>query len=166
RAFFVDRAIETTSHAAALDALRDASFDARREVVIEKAQDKPEDAGPLSAEMPASANAAATIIEDQRNRVVIETTNAHEAWLVLSDNDYPGWRATIDGNATDIFQANGTMRAVKVSAGRHMVSFVFLPLVFRASLIVSLIATAALGGALAIAAMRRHRSGQGADGRE
>jgi hypothetical protein len=160
RAFFVDRAIEATSHAAALDALRDASFDARREVVIEKAIGKLDDAEHSSAETQTSANASATIIEDQRNRVVIETVNANEAWLVLSDNYYPGWRATIDGNATDIFQANGTMRAVKVSAGRHMVSFVFSPLVFRMSLIASLVAAAALGVALVIAAMRRPRSGQ------
>ncbi|MEN3332277.1 MAG: hypothetical protein V7641_1642, partial [Blastocatellia bacterium] len=160
RAFFVDRAREATSHADALDRLRDASFDARHEVVIEKAIGKLDDAGHSSVEMQASADAAVAIVEDQRNRVVMETANPQNAWLVLSDNYYSGWRATIDGNATEIFQANGTMRAVKVPAGRHMVSFVFLPLVFRASLIVSLIATAALGGGLAIAAMRRRRNEQ------
>ena len=39
------RRIEAASHAAALDALGDASFDARREVVIEKAIGKKEPAG-------------------------------------------------------------------------------------------------------------------------
>jgi len=158
RAFFVDRAIETISHTEALDRLRDTTFDERRDVVIEKAVGKSEAADPASVEAQPSAGASATIVEDQRNRVVIDTTNPNAAWLVLSDNYYPGWRATIDGEATDLFQANGTMRAVKVPAGRHVVSFVFLPLVFRASLVVSLVAAAVLGFILAIAAMHCHRS--------
>ncbi len=154
RAFLVNRAIEVANHADALSALRDASFDPRREVIIENAGGKVEGAEHSSDETPQSA---ASIIEDRRNRVVIETANAAEAWLVLSDNFYPGWRATIDGNATDILQANVTMRAVKVPAGRHVVSFVFSPRVFTASLIVSLVAAALLGIALAVAAVR-HRT--------
>jgi Bacterial membrane protein YfhO len=160
RAFFVDRAIAVASHADALDGLRDPLFDHRREVMIEKADSEPETAAPSSVEAPPNNTASANIVEDRRNRVVIETDNPNEAWLVLSDNYYPGWRATIDGGATAIFQANGAMRAVKVPAGRHVVSFVFLPLVFRASLVVSLFGAAMLGVVLTIAAMRRRKSGR------
>ncbi|HEY9233080.1 MAG TPA: YfhO family protein, partial [Blastocatellia bacterium] len=157
RAFFVDRAIEVADHAAALAAMREASFDARLEVVIESAASQPADAASANRRTPSDTNAAAAIIEDQRNRVVIETTNAADAWLVLSDNFYPGWRATIDSRAAEIFQANATMRAVKVPAGRHVVSFVFAPEVFRASLVVSLAAAALLGLGLVVAAVRRRR---------
>lgn len=160
RAFFVNRAIAAATHADALDGLRDPLFDGRREVIIEKADSEPEAVGHSSVEAPPSNAASATLVEDRRNRVVIETDNPNEAWLVLSDNYYPGWRATIDGDATSIFQANGAMRAVKVPAGRHVVSFVFLPLVFRASLLVSLVGAAMLGVVLTIAAMRRHKSGR------
>ncbi|HJQ26231.1 MAG TPA: YfhO family protein [Blastocatellia bacterium] len=154
RAFFVGRAIEVTSHADAIAAMRDASFDARREVVIER-----DGAAPSNTQTPSDTNAAAVIIEDQRNRVVIETANAADAWLVLSDNFYPGWRASIDGRATEIFQANVTMRAVKVPAGRHVVSFVFAPEVFRVSLVVSLAAALLLGVGLVFAAVRRRGEG-------
>jgi Bacterial membrane protein YfhO len=157
RAFFVDRAIEVANHAAALAAMREASFDARLEVVIESAASQPADPAPANRRTPSDTNAAAVIIEDQRNRVVIETTNAADAWLVLSDNFYPGWWATIDSRAAEIFQANATMRAVKVPAGRHVVSFVFAPEVFRASLVVSLAAAALLGLGLVVAAVRRRR---------
>ena len=75
----------------------------------------------------------ATIIEDRRNRVVIETQNEDSGMLVLSDNYYPGWSASVDGAPAEIFRANCTMRAVKVPAGRHMVSFVFMPMTFKAS---------------------------------
>lgn len=156
RAFFVDRALAVTSHVDAVAALREPTFDARREVVIESDAGLSANATPLPIRMQASANAA-SIIEDQRNRVVIETANATDAWLVLSDNFYPGWRATIDGNPTEIFQANVTMRAVKVPAGRHVLSFVFVPRVFRASLVISLVAAALLGLGLAFVAMRRSK---------
>ncbi|MFL6213486.1 MAG: YfhO family protein [Blastocatellia bacterium] len=162
RAFFVERAVAAASHADALSTLRDESFDARREVVIEDTNGKLTDAAPSSSDRQ-SANAA-TIIEDQRNRVVIETVNTSAAWLVLSDNYYPGWRATIDDNTTDIVQANATMRAVKVPAGRHMVSFVFSPRVFTASLVVSLIAAALLGVVLTFAAIRRRTDSAQVDG--
>jgi hypothetical protein len=154
RAFFVDRALAVTSHADAVAALREASFDARREVVIEGDAGLSANAAPPSAGTPATTNAA-SIIEDQRNRVVIETANTTDAWLVLSDNFYPGWQAAIDGNPTEIFQANVTMRAAKVPAGRHVVSFVFAPRVFRASLVISLVAAALLGLGLAFVAVRR-----------
>lgn len=154
RAFFVDRPIEVTSHTDALAAMRDESFDARHEVVIERSGAAPANTQTLSA-----TNAAANIIEDQRNRVVIETTNTAEAWLVLCDNFYPGWRASIDGLATEIVQANVTMRAVKVPAGRHVVSFVFAPGVFRVSLVVSLAAALLLGVGLVFAAVRRRGEG-------
>jgi hypothetical protein len=160
RAFFVARAIAVVSHADALDRLRDAAFDGRREVIIEKAGGDNEAGGPSPAEAPPGDTASATVVEDRRNRVVIETTNPNEAWLVLSDNYYPGWRAAVDGGETAIFQANVTMRAVKVPAGQHVVSFVFSPLVFRASLVVSLLGAALLGVALAVAARRRHKSGR------
>ncbi|MFL6277044.1 MAG: YfhO family protein [Blastocatellia bacterium] len=154
RAFFVDRALAVTSHADAVAALREATFDARREVVIEGDAGLSTNTSPSPAGTPASANAA-SIIEDQRNRVVIETASQTDAWLVLSDNFYPGWQATIDGNPTEIFQANVTMRAVKVPAGRHVLSFVFAPRVFRASLVISLVAAALLGLGLAFVAVRR-----------
>lgn len=165
RAFFVDRAVEVDGHAEALDRLRDGSFDARREVVIEKAPGKSAGAERLPDATEASATAAVNLIEDRRNRVTVETTGTEEAWMVLSDNYYPGWRATIDGAATEIFQANATMRAVKVPAGRHMVSFVFAPPIFTASFIVSLVAAAVVGLTLLAAAIvwssafRRNMSG-------
>jgi hypothetical protein len=160
RAFFVDRAVAAASHADALSALSDESFDVRREVVIEHASGNLTDDAPSSSE---AQSAAATIIEDRRNRVDVETVNTKAAWLVLSDNYYPGWRATIDGTAVDIFQANATMRAVKVPAGRHMVSFVFSPRVFTASLTVSLIAAALLLGALVGSSAFRRKTANARD---
>ena len=42
--------------------------------------------------------------------------------LIVSDIYYaPGWRATIDGNAVPILQANHVLRGVEVPAGAHVI---------------------------------------------
>jgi uncharacterized membrane protein YfhO len=83
------------------------------------------------------------ITVDARNRVDIDVDASAPAYLILSDTYYPGWKASIDGSPAQIFQANGSMRAVKVPAGRHVVSFLFAPRSLRISLYVS-------AGALAV----------------
>jgi uncharacterized membrane protein YfhO len=74
---------------------------------------------------------------------------------VLSDNYYPGWTAAVDGSPAQIFRANHTMRAVNVPAGRHLVSFVFMPAAFFVSMYVSLAAAALTLAALILSAFTR-----------
>ena len=50
------------------------------------------------------------------------------AWLVVNDVIAPGWRAEINGEATDVLRANGVFRAVCVPAGTHEVALRFSPL--------------------------------------
>ena len=170
RAFFADQTIDAPSHAEALRILSESGFDPRTTVVIER------DAGTqktgnmrvsnftgrwsrLNAEMKLlPAPAIATIVEDKRDSVAIQTENGTEGLLVLSDNYYPGWRALIDGAPAEIFRANCTMRGVSVPAGRHLVSFVFMPAAFFVSMYVSLAAAAATLAALILFSIKRSRS--------
>jgi hypothetical protein len=55
----------------------------------------------------------------------VQTENA--GWLVVSELDFPGWQAELDGNAVPIHRANGLFRAVCVPAGTHELSFIFKP---------------------------------------
>jgi len=50
-----------------------------------------------------------------------------ESLVVLSDLDYPGWRATVDGQAAPILRVDGVVRGVRVSAGEHEVAFTYHP---------------------------------------
>lgn len=47
--------------------------------------------------------------------------------LVLSELDYPGWRATVAGAPAPILRANGILRGLALTPGRHEVSLVFRP---------------------------------------
>jgi hypothetical protein len=154
RAFFADRTVEAQSHDEALRILSDSGFDPHTTAVVERAgtSETQETAQDLAV-IPASA----TITSDNRNQIVIQTENVADGLLVLSDNYYPGWRASIDGTPAEILRANGTMRAVKVSAGSHLVLFVFAPSAFFASMYVS-VAAAAVTLAALILSIRRKRS--------
>jgi membrane protein YfhO len=61
------------------------------------------------------------------NVMEVETDTSEPAFLVTSDVFYPGWRATVDGAPTPIFQTNYALRGVSVPAGRHVVRFEFRP---------------------------------------
>lgn len=55
------------------------------------------------------------------------TASDADGWLVVSELDYPGWVAQVDGTSLPVHRANGIFRAVCVPAGRHEVSFRFYP---------------------------------------
>jgi hypothetical protein len=155
RAFFSSDAIEAGGPQESLDLLRKDGFDVRYTAVIESGhQSVARDSGYDQF----LTRGSASIVEDKRNKVIIETTNEGDGLLVLADNYYPGWNAAVDGAPTKIFQANHTMRAVKVPAGRHMVSFVFMPASFFASVYISIAAAILILCALIVAAVRQRRS--------
>ncbi|MGB9872691.1 MAG: YfhO family protein, partial [Anaerolineae bacterium] len=88
------------------------------------------------------------------NDVVLFVETDAPALLVLSDTYYSGWRATLDGEITSIYQTNAAFRGVIVPPGRHRVEMHFRP----RSLIVGLGMAGAGGlGCLALWWMERKR---------
>ncbi|MFN8511702.1 MAG: YfhO family protein [Chloroflexia bacterium] len=68
-----------------------------------------------------------------------------EAILVLSEVAYPGWRATVDGQATPVYTTDYTFRGVRVPPGRHTVRIAFEPPLWRLGWLISGITAGALG---------------------
>lgn len=154
RAFFAGEVIEAPNSRASLDALRDPDFNPLTTTVIETT-DPPSLNRTGYKSRPSDS---AVIVQDKRNRVVVETTNPEDGLLVLSDNYYPGWRAYVDGSRVEVLRANHTMRAVKLPAGRHMVSFVFVPASFFTSVYISVVVAIVILLTLIVAAVKRRRS--------
>lgn len=82
----------------------------------------------------------AKIVSYTPNKIVIQTNTDGRKILFLSDTYYPGWKATVDGEETEIYRADYTFRAVVAPKGKHSVVFTFEPLSFKIGLTVSLLA--------------------------
>jgi hypothetical protein len=78
------------------------------------------------------------------NRVNLQTYSTGTSLLVLSENDYPGWRVYIDGQPADVVRVNYALRGVLVPSGEHRVSFVYRPWSVMGGLLVSLLTGAGL----------------------
>jgi hypothetical protein len=59
--------------------------------------------------------------------------------LMLSDNYYPGWQASVDGQETKIYRADYSFRAIAVPAGNHQAVFAYEPFSFKLGLKISLL---------------------------
>jgi hypothetical protein len=142
RAFLVDSYVILDGNPARR-ALRDGRVDFHRVGLLE--QDPP------AAERPVAASSAdtvgiATVTSYTDHRVEIQTDAPDRRLLVLTDVHYPGWTATIDGQAATIHRTNFAFRSVSVPGGRHTVAFEYRPASFRYGLIISTIALLAVIG--------------------
>jgi uncharacterized membrane protein YfhO len=75
--------------------------------------------------------------------------------MVLSEVDYPGWRATIDGNPSAVRRADVALQGVVVPPGEHTVEFALASTTQRAGIIMSLLGVAACAALAAIDGVRR-----------
>jgi hypothetical protein len=126
RVLFIGRAVLVDDQAAAWEAIRADTFDPKTTVILEGGQ-------PLATE----PNSSLSILEYAINRVEIGVETDQPGYLVLSDAYYPGWQATVNNEPAPIRRANYAFRAVYVPPGRHIVRFVFQPLIWKIGLITS-----------------------------
>ncbi|MBN2003432.1 MAG: YfhO family protein [Anaerolineae bacterium] len=68
------------------------------------------------------------------NRVSIHVTTSEPAIVTFSDLLYPGWKATLNGQAVPIYTANGLFRGVLIPAGSHLMEMRFFPVSLRLGL--------------------------------
>jgi len=76
---------------------------------------------------PAAAGDRATVTRWSPNAIELETVSTAAAFLVLSEIDYPGWRASVDGAPAPLLRTNYVLRGVAVPAGTHRVRLAFRP---------------------------------------
>jgi hypothetical protein len=133
-ALLVHEAKVVESHTAAWEALFE-SFDPTQTVILEKSQ-----AVRLNPEGEQPSEPSGGTIEFVRyesNEIVLAVETPANGWLVLSEVYYPGWRATVDGQAVKVLRADYTFRAVALSPGEHIVKMTFAPWTWRVGLAVS-----------------------------
>lgn len=99
-----------------------APFDPAKVALVEE----PAEIAPANRDL----QAAVTGLNVANDRVDLRTRSNAAAFLVLSDLNYPGWQATVDGQRTHVYQTDYLLRGVTIPAGEHTVEFVFRPASF------------------------------------
>lgn len=106
----------------------------------------------------ASQPSSATIVAYENSRVALATSSDATGWLVLSDLDYPGWQATVDGVPVAIQTTDAALRGVCVPEGDHSVLFEFRPNLWRDGGIVTVAAWVVVLLVAVVLWIRRSRS--------
>jgi hypothetical protein len=120
RAYVVNRYHGESDDQKALETLDSEKFSARDEVVLSGRKEF--DFAPLSC-----TEADVAFEKSEPEHVIISADLNGNGLLVLTDQFYPGWSASIDGNPTEIYRANYLFRCVEVPAGQHRITFDYRP---------------------------------------
>jgi len=98
---------------AAVSYMLSAAFDPDTQVVLSEPPPVSLDGGPVSG----------TVRWETRgpNRLRLGVTTDRTALLVIADNWFPAWHASVDGEPAPVLRAYHTLRAVPVGAGEHKV---------------------------------------------
>jgi hypothetical protein len=133
-AFVVHTEEVVADSTAAIDRLRDPTFDATTALVRIAHPNEATGSRQLGR---GDSSDTVTITHYAPERVELTVRLTSPGWLVLMDTYYPGWLASIDGVKADISEANLMFRVVELPAGRHKVIFAYQPIVFRQGLILT-----------------------------
>lgn len=136
RAWLVGNAVEVPE-GSEIETMSAPSFDFRTTAVVDSLTE-PLAGGPVTGE--------ARVLTYEPDRIVIETTADRDALLVVADNWYPDWKATVDDTDSRVLRANHAFRGVRVPAGTHTVELVFAPAALRTGFIIWIVGLTLLAG--------------------
>lgn len=132
RAFFVPRVEVISSQDALLARLPESRDDLQTVAFVEQ----PVRSGFMGSPHPAG-DARVEFRTNDPERVTLDVEAPVRGFLVLSDQYFPGWRATVNGRPATIERANYVFRLVEVPAGPSTVEFTYVPLSLAIGALVS-----------------------------
>jgi hypothetical protein len=131
--------------------MKSASFDFRREVFL-KGYSGSASNSCSGGQVP---QAPVKTLEDNPDATRFSLSAPCDGFFVLADLYYPGWKATVDGESTPIYNANYAFRAVPVKAGHREISFRYAPWTVSIGMPVALL-TLVISGLLMVFASTRN----------
>ncbi len=141
RAMLAPRVRIVADEAAARALLAEPGFDARGEVVVERADAA---AAGLAAGA-GSASGTVTVADPSNARVTMHARLGRRGLVMLDDSWAPGWSVTVDGRAARALRVDDVMRGVVVPAGAHAIEWRYRVPGLRIGAWISLLCLLALG---------------------
>lgn len=86
----------------------------------------------------ATGSGMVSVVSYEPSRIELSAFARGTALLVLSDTDYPGWKASVDGKETTVYRTNYTFRGVVVPQGSHTIIFYYDPFSFKLGIAISI----------------------------
>ena len=111
--------------AVVLPTLLDPRFDAGRAALFDTSSKVQAVAGLTTLPNPVSVTATVTRYEPGRADIELSAPAPQGSALLVSENFYPGWKATVDGRAAVIDRADYTLIGVVLPAGARKISLSF-----------------------------------------
>lgn len=121
RAYLVNSLVMESDSEKILARMFSPDFDIHTTAVVEESVDG------LKEDTMRRATGSVLIDSYMANTVRLKTNTQENSFLVLSDNYYPDWKASVDGVETKLYRTNYTFRGVVVPKGEHIVEFYYAP---------------------------------------
>jgi hypothetical protein len=118
RAYAVARVRGVADEAAAIAALRDPGWDPAAIAVAE---------APADREFPGSVALAIDWQRDDPDHLALGLRSSGPAYLVVADQQFPGWSARLDGRPVAIERVNLLFRGLVVPSGEHRLTLDYVP---------------------------------------
>jgi hypothetical protein len=133
RFFLLHQARAVSSLEEARDLILAHKIDLRQTAIVDR---------PLELEAGDGSEEVKTL-QYEPNSIELSTQSSRSSLLVLSETNYPGWKAWLDGRPTPIYPADIALRGIPVPRGTHHIRMEFRPPILAISFGISL-ATACL----------------------
>ncbi len=95
-----------------------------------------------------------TLVSYRPDSIALSVHARSAALLFMSEVYYPGWKAYVDGQPTEILRGNYLFRVIEVPEGRHEIRLEFDPWTVKAGIGITLLTCLLM---LALPALRRLR---------
>jgi len=141
RVFFARECVVADTQEGVLEMMKGEGFDPEQKIYISRAEaEKIETPSSDKSPSPAGEPLAwtASFNEYTPNRITLETETDRYAFLVFSDNYYPGWKAFVDGREVPVLRVDHTLKGIAVEQGVHRIEFVFQPAVLTIGACISI----------------------------
>ncbi len=155
----VPGAFKATDSSVVVPTLVDPRIDYSRVVLF--TPDQPVAPAPIREMPPPSPSRAAVMAwEPGRMTIALDPAPPHPSYVLVSENWYPDWHATVDGSPVPVLRGDYTLITVPVPAGAKQVALSFRSPEYQTGKAISLVSLALLAaiGLLPVALRRRRNA--------
>ncbi len=129
RYYAVGRARIIQNQQQMLQQIQNGRFDPKQEVLLD--QD-------TSIKNSNSFQGSVRIVSKSPDVINMQTDFSSDGYLVIAENNFPGWRAEVDGKNATILKANYAFQALALTQGKHSIKMEFRPAYYTVSLIITI----------------------------